>query len=320
MGAGIAGLACASALLDAGQRVTVFDKGRRPGGRIATRRLDGSSFNHGAQYATAKGPGFQALLAQLQQAGSVAPWPEASRGAVAWVGVPGMSAVTGAMAERITGAGGEILTERHVSWLHREGRLRHVPAAEARPGSTIDAGGDLSEPFDAVLLAVPAPQAMVLLETISHAFSSRLDAVRMAPCWAVMATFADPVLAADTLRPADHKLSWIARENSRPSRATLPDAWTLHASAAWSRAHLEDSPSDVAQALLGDFQALTGSSEPPLSIAAHRWRYAQVETPLGEPCLWDASTRIGLCGDWCDGPRIEAAYDSGVALARAVLL
>ena len=44
-----------------------------------------------------------------------------------------------------------------------------------------------------------------------------------------------------------------------------------------------------------------------------------METPLGQEYLWDRSARIGVCGDWCLGARVEAAYDSGVALARAVL-
>jgi renalase len=52
---------------------------------------------------------------------------------------------------------------------------------------------------------------------------------------------------------------------------------------------------------------------------AHRWRYALVETPLGQACLWDDAARLGVCGDWCLGGRIEAAHDSGTALARAVL-
>ena len=55
IGAGIAGLACATALAQAGLNVTLLDKGRRPGGRVATRRIDNTTFNHGAQFASARG-------------------------------------------------------------------------------------------------------------------------------------------------------------------------------------------------------------------------------------------------------------------------
>ena len=39
IGAGIAGLACAQKLKQAGRSVKLFDKGRGPGGRMSTRRM-----------------------------------------------------------------------------------------------------------------------------------------------------------------------------------------------------------------------------------------------------------------------------------------
>lgn len=57
----------------------------------------------------------------------------------------------------------------------------------------------------------------------------------------------------------------------------------------------------------------------PSYAEAHRWRFAQVETALGRPCQYDPALRLGAAGDWCLGPRIEAAHDSGLALAQAIL-
>jgi len=56
IGAGIAGLACARPLADAGLHVIIIDKGRGIGGRVATRRADDLRFDHGAPYARAQGP------------------------------------------------------------------------------------------------------------------------------------------------------------------------------------------------------------------------------------------------------------------------
>ena len=78
IGAGIAGLACAATLARAGIGVTLFEKSRRPGGRVATRRVEGLSFNHGAQFATAHGPDFAALLAGLGLASSPLAAPRAA--------------------------------------------------------------------------------------------------------------------------------------------------------------------------------------------------------------------------------------------------
>ena len=54
-------------------------------------------------------------------------------------------------------------------------------------------------------------------------------------------------------------------------------------------------------------------------IVAHRWRYALVEQAAGLPCLWDGAALLGACGDWCLGGRVEAAFDSGRALAACIL-
>lgn len=317
-GAGIAGLACALALASEGHGVTLFDKGRRPGGRVATRRAHGASFNHGAQFVTARGDSLTSALAELQAAGRVAPWPAA--GTHKFVGTPGMSALPAALAETAAGRGVRLLSERHVAWLHRADagwHVRHMPAAEMRPGAVAETGGMLEGPFDAVLLALPAPQAVPLLRGVHAAFAEAAASAVLAPCWAAMAVFATPVPGADILRPETGAIAWAAREPARPGAPAGPDAWTIHAHADWTRAHLESAPEDAASRLLEVFRGLTGA-DAPLHLSGHRWRHAQVETPLGQPCLWDGSAAIGAAGDWCIGPRVEAAWESGTALARAV--
>jgi predicted NAD/FAD-dependent oxidoreductase len=316
----MAALACAAALREGGAKVTLFDKGRRPGGRIATRRVDGVSFDHGAQYATSRDAGFRALLAKLQSENVVAPWPAAGgAGEARWVGTPGMSALPRALAERLAAAGASLHMARHVAYLHRGDAVwtvRHLDAADVKPGTVVAEGGEIAGGFDAVLLAVPAPQAAPLLAAIGHDYAERVSEATFAPCWAVMAAFGAQIDAPDTARPKAGPLGWVARENSRPGRIGGPDAWTLHATAEWSRANLEREPADVAAELLAAFAP---DAPAPVQRAAHRWRYALVETPLGESCLWDPASGIGVCGDFCLGPRVEAAWLSGTALASAVL-
>ena len=244
IGAGIAGLSCAAALAAAGHRVTLFDKGRRPGGRVATRRADGVSFDHGAQFATARGAAFAGLIHSLGPA--MAPWPAARRGDdIAWIGTPGMSALPRAMADRLPQDRVTLLTERHVAFLHDGGVLRHLPASAAKPGTVTPEGGDLTDAFDAVLLALPAPQAEPLLSAINHRFAAEAARAVIAPCWAAMAVFDAPIAAPDCQRPQSGPLAWIARDSARPGHAPTPEAWVLHAAAAWSRTHLDDSADSV---------------------------------------------------------------------------
>ncbi|MEG8120101.1 NAD/FAD-dependent oxidoreductase, partial [Xanthomonas hortorum pv. gardneri] len=56
----------------------------------------------------------------------------------------------------------------------------------------------------------------------------------------------------------------------------------------------------------------------PQACAASRWAVASGEPPLQSGCAWDAQLRIGLCGDWLAGGKVEGAWQSGVALAERV--
>jgi hypothetical protein len=320
IGAGVAGLACAGALARAGVAVTVLERGRRVGGRVATCRVASFSFNHGAQFATARGPEFSALLADLRASGRAVVWPGAGEEAPRLVFLPGMQALPAIMAQRAAALGVAIHTGRQATALHAATagwHVRHQPtgAAPSVP-STVD--GELSDRHDAVLIAVPAPRAVVLLATARHAFAEVAAGAVLAPCWAVMMLFSHSVPGPNVWRDAGELIAWAAREGGRPGRAPQPEGWILHASAAWSRAHIEDDEKAVIPPLVAAFRAVTGAGAPDVA-ATHRWRDALVETPIGQPCLWDPAARLGACGDWCLGGRIEAAYDSGLSLAQAVL-
>jgi predicted NAD/FAD-dependent oxidoreductase len=136
-----------------------------------------------------------------------------------------------------------------------------------------------------------------------------------------MLAFADPLpVPAEAMRWTSGPLAWAASHASRPRRASSPHSWVLHASSEWSRSHLEIDARDAAQALYEAFAHVLDLTLPvPQLQLAHRWRYAQVERPLGLPCLVDQESAAGVCGDWCIAPRVEAAFESGRALAQTLL-
>lgn len=74
VGAGIAGLSLARLLRDQGRQITVFDKARGAGGRMASRHLEPGTIDHGAQYFTAEDDGFRAEVERWNRAGVVAVW------------------------------------------------------------------------------------------------------------------------------------------------------------------------------------------------------------------------------------------------------
>ena len=303
VGAGMAGLSCGQRLSRLGHEVRLFDKGRGPGGRMATRRMeDGGTtlhFDHGAQYFTARDPRFVEQVAHWEASGVAARW--AAAGDNAWVGTPAMNAPLKAMA-------GELGVQfgTRIEQLVRDGE-----------GWQIDGEGAPDARFDAVLVAVPAEQAGPLLQPHAPAMARLADQTASDPCWTLMAGFEAPLaLVQDTLRQRG-PIGWAARNNAKPGRAS-EECWVVQASPEWSRAHLEDNAETVAAALLAELAEANGGPLPrQLGATAHRWRFARSGT-AGEEALWDAEQRIGVCGDWLIGPRVEAAYMSGLLLAEAV--
>jgi renalase len=303
VGAGIAGLSAGTALVAAGFRVAIFDKGRGAGGRMATRRLHTpvgeAQFDHGAQYFTIRDPAFAACVHRWTEIALASRWPAA--GDEAWVGTPAMNAPLKAMASGL-----------HVKWGTR------VDLVEPDgTGWRLHGDGLTDTSYDAIVIAVPAEQAATLLATINVDFASLAAATPSAPCWTAMVAFAQPVLTASDILLADGgAIGWAARNSAKPGRSG-PEAWVIQGSPEWSAIHLEDDANAVAQALLSAFRARTGHSPEPLAVTAHRWRYARSGT-AGSGFRWDASQRVGLCGDWLIGPRVEAAWLSGHRLAAAM--
>jgi renalase len=74
IGAGLSGLMAAHALTRAGARVTVLDKGRSVGGRLATRRIGGGHADHGAQFFTVRTSAFAAHVQEWVSDGVAYEW------------------------------------------------------------------------------------------------------------------------------------------------------------------------------------------------------------------------------------------------------
>ena len=302
IGAGIAGLACARRLHAAGLAPVLFDKGRGPGGRLATRRTaDGLQFDHGAQYVTARGGGFAALLAEAEAAGALGRW-DAEAGAQRHVGTPGMSALARHLARGL-----DVRCGAQVTGVHRE------------DDEWVVLVGEQAQRCDRIVVTVPAPQLAGLLGA-THPLLAELAGVRMDPCLTLMAA-----LAPDAPRPfvsradAADALAWIALDASKPGRPAAA-AWVAQASPAWSSAHLELEPEALVSLMLPLLCERLGA--PPSCVthaSAHRWRHARVATPLGRPFLRDATRTLHAGGDWCLDARVEAAWTSGDAIARDIL-
>ncbi len=316
VGAGLAGLVCARTLADHGVPVCVFDKGRGPGGRATTRRNERGRYDHGAQYFTARETHFVRYVRSWVHDGLVAPWRgriatlragealEPQGDAERFVAVPRMSALARHLAADLRVACGV-----RVAAVLPDGAGWRLVAED----------GHALGVFGAVAVATPPAQAVPLLAAAPE-LAARAGQVRMAPCLAALVEFASPVGAAfDAAFVESSPLAWIAREASKPGREP-GERWVLHASPQWSWQHLEELPERFAAALIDALGRALDAPLPDVSNrTGHRWRYARATEPLPESFLYAVAIRLGACGDWCGGERIESAWRSGVALAGRML-
>jgi renalase len=345
VGGGMAGVVCARTLVQAGHRVTLLEKSRGFGGRMATRRTEFGGFDHGTQYFTVRDKRFDTALRNNATA-VVRPWSASTVRVLDefghvlasappptephFVASPGMSALVNLWAQPLAqpqlhgGLLARALLDTHVSRIERDALHAsqwQLRAEDAQGGQQVLGG------FDRVVLAMPHPQIHDLLLTSGLAPDLRqtLTPVHVAPCWTLMVAYPQAMQPGlphlgpqwNAARSTHHRISWLARESSKPGRDPI-ERWTVQASPEWSERHLEDDDERVKAKLLKAFTEVTGIRAQPPHAAVHRWRYAQTTEVLGKPFLWDAKSRIGACGDWCTGHRVEDGFLSGLEMALSI--
>ena len=312
IGGGLSGLTCAQLLHQSGCSVTVFEKSRGLGGRLATRRVEGDlSFDHGAQFFSATSPAFSAFVENAVEDYSVRPWMPELQGPIErvhktrYVGAPSMNTFVKSLAEGIE--------------VHRQTRIALVEYVDDEWILTSEIG-DHFEGFDVVVCTVPAPQARDILMKQPDVVD-QFQSVSIAPCWALMIAFDEPVdTSIDAFRDKSAPIVWLGRNTSKPGRSTNAECWVAHASPRWSAANLERDPEDVALDLIDMLPSVMATELPAIKYAtAHRWRYALTTDSLNKPFVTNESQTLFVGGDWCLGDRAEQAYESGHAIAEHVL-
>lgn len=298
----MAGLTCAQNLMQRGLDVVVFDKGRGLGGRMATRRAEGGfQFDHGAQFLSSHSAGFSAMLTEAQTDNAVKCWTDIHAEA-AYVGVPGMTGLAKYLGRGLT--------------IRKETRVDSILQVNGRWNILWQAGEEL---FDRVVVTTPAPQIGALLPA-GHAFGEALDTITMDPCLTLMIGLPrGNKLRFVSRRTPSEDIAWIVCDSDKPQR---PDTTCIvaHASTDWSVRHLELDRDAIAKQMLPLLSDVIGTdlTGDPAYLAGHKWRYAFVSHPLGQPYLINEDQTLFAGGDWCFGARAEDAWSSGQAIAQKI--
>lgn len=340
IGAGIAGLSCASRLRGLPDvSVTVFESDAAIGGRVKTRVEATGSFDAGAQFISANHDYFESEIARWRQAGIVEQWrsrfwrheEDDTRLQVhdlishRWIGYGGMSAVADYLAKDVDiRTGYRLVNLARVSDM--SGWVMSFDTGDGRL-STVEA--------DLVLLAMPAPQAEPFL-TAAPAMRQLAEQAEYAPCWSVMVAWDKPVdvvfeaISAESrsqvrtslpvMAGSDRPVAWLCRETAKPGRHASDERWVIHATVDYALQHMDTAPDKVAAELFAAAKAMSNPDLPdPDWMKAIRFDTARVMRSVKQDYLYDKAMGLGAMGDWCHGPGIEGAWLSGFAMAGAVL-
>ena len=319
VGAGMSGLSAAHYLSETTAEITVFDKSRGVSGRMATRYADDYCFDHGAQFFTVRSEAFQQFLAPYIDTGVVQPWSarfvEIVKDSITaqrdwltahphYVAVPNMNTLLKAVAAPFS-----LRLNTHVS------RMSQVKGQ----WQLEDESGQLLGQYDWVILALPAPQAKLLIPS-----TSTLSAI---PCHTMQGCFTLMLgLKPDTDLPAwdaalvrQSKLSWVSVQSAKPGRKQRP-ALVVHSTNQWAEENMEVDIHKVKQSLLEALAMIIPLSEHEIDhCGIHRWRYANAaKSTDNHDCFIDHQRQLAACGDWCIKGRVEAAFLSGRSAAQHI--
>lgn len=327
IGAGLSGLVCAQQLRQSGVDVTIIEKSAGVGGRMATRRMQGTWVDHGAQYISVRSDGFGRFIHRLQEKGIVQLWtrnfysltPEGLKPPIADEMYPRYCCPQG-----MTAIAKYLATDQKI--IHNT-RIVAVAVKDQKWHLTTDNEQEIVA--SALISTVPAPQFLPLFEAVLTPVPSFLKTVRsikFTPSVTIMAGYAASHTVPKEWQAIqcidDPVLSWIGLDSSKHPEQSNQPVFVFQSTAEFACQSLEETDLEhMAKPLL--IQAgkyLESWLSNPEWWQVHRWRYAFAEEALGVACLTTEIPLPLICaGDWCAGSNVEGAYHSGLAAADSML-
>ena len=316
IGSGLSGLTLGNLLKDR-FAITLFEKARSAGGRLATRIAAPYAFDHGAQYFTARTRAFHKFIEPLIKCGLIKQWTarharidgnkiiECTDWAIdepRYVGVPGMNSIARHLAQHL-----DIKTNTRIVLLNRQKKWR-----------LIDEHDSLYGDFDWVISTLPAPQALTLLPE-NFAYRTKIKEVSMHGCFALMLGFSKSFpIEFDAAHITHSDISWIAVNSNKPGRGNL---FTLmvHSSQRYAEENLTTDRQKVINHLCHQTSQILGHDVSNADLkTVHSWRYANNSNRDTYPPFADHDLKLAACGDWCLGGRVEGAFTSAINLIDAL--
>lgn len=329
IGASLSGLVAGEKLAKAGHDVTVIEKSRELGGRLASFDYEGVAMDYGISSVISSDPVFESFLSELKEQDKIKKWARdfaffdgtqlhdinPNRPAKSYqVGTNGLSAIPKHLSRWV-----DVKSEE------KAGGLTYIGSDRSRKKAWMINLTDISVfECDAVIIATPAVEAYGILQTAQDETPTRriirhLDEIRYEPCFSLMAVYPKEYMPEwKGIECEDHTLRWIGNESSKaesPSKAAV----VIRSSGSFARKYHDTDPEEIKNLLLERASDIAGSSliHPEWS-RLHYWKYFEAVNPMDEFFLEleMEEAPLALAGDYLGGVSVQDAYLSGYNLAE----
>lgn len=306
--------------------ITLAEKSRGFGGRMATRRSAPFEFDHGAQFFTARSTAFQQFVDKGIENGSIVEWqarvatfePGNELDPQIWpephyVATPTMSSLCKHTLNTLAEQGIiNLLLQTEVTELCR------LTSAEGDYWKAMSGHNPIGD-FDLVISTAPSQQTEALFANANFSDMPSLLSTSHLPCFSLMIGLERaPSLNFDFALVKDSPISIIVQNSSKPRRDDSASL-LIHSDNRWARNHWDESTTAIQETLLIELQRIISIKQEDIAhIDFHRWRYAKTDSSAGKDFLFDRRLQLAACGDWCLGGRIEDAFLSGTRLGKAL--
>lgn len=281
VGAGFTGCYLAHRLQEFGVEVTIFEKSRGVGGRLATRKEGNYCINHGTASFEAKGVAFQKFCDGL--------------------------VVEGVLEKSEHHYGTEKMNNmlKYLSQSAKIKSLRYIDEIvyDRNQYELIDANENVYKGYDALFLTIPAEQILNLNMNVNNHLLHELKKVQFDSITTL-------VLYGENVKTLE-KAKLSAMPNLKKLYSPSDDVLVLHMDRSFSNSLNHLNKKVIKSYIVENIkQVMPDFNVNDYGHFSHLWKYALTAKPLGQGCIYDKTTNFAVLGDWLLGHSVEDAFES----------
>jgi len=315
IGSGISGATIAN-LLNKKYQISLYDKGRGPGGRASFKRIKGKiGFDHGTQYISPKTNKFKNFTNKLIKKKILKKWKgkhiflnlekKENKKHIKIIGQHGNNDICKYLLKNVN-----YNYQKELKRIYYKDKLWFLIFSDGKVKS-----------FRSIVLTCPFPQLSKLSKNfINNSFIKKK--LKMDANITVMIAIKKTKGSPSSFLFDDPVLGWAGNENTKKRFKSKYDLWTLQSTFKWANKNINTNKKNLkknSKILIDKFFKLTKIKKTKIIYSInHGWKYSSNSKSLKIKSFWDPSKRIGVCADWFIGPRLESGWLSAHDLFKKI--